>query len=257
MVPASVGFQCPECVRAGQAGTRAGRVGRPPAGGLRAAGRRWGTATLTLIAINVAMFLATAISAATVGSNPLTHNYDSPLFVDLAQIPVLVDLGEWWRLVTAAFLHIGPFHLVLNMLALLIFGSELERAFGRWRFLAVYFVSILGGAAAVQLFSGPGTPVAGASTALYGLLGGLGVVLIARKQDLRGLVTLLVINVLISVLVPGISIAGHLGGFVAGVLSSGVLVLARKNPPLQIAGTAVLAVALVVVALAVPTIAVL
>jgi membrane associated rhomboid family serine protease len=252
MIPASVGFQCPDCVRAGQAGTRA-----PRGGGLRAASRRWGPVTLTLIAINVAMFVATAISAATVGSNPLLRNYASPLFDRLSQVPVLVDNGEWWRLFTAAFLHIGPLHLALNMLALLIFGTELENAFGRWRFLSVYVLSILGGAAAIQLFGDPFTQVAGASTALYGLLGGLGVLLLARRQDLRGLVTLLAINVLISVLVPGISILGHVGGFVAGVLSAGVLVVARRNRTLQIAGTVVLGIALLVLALSVSTVVVL
>src|SRR3712207_6949372 len=86
------------------------------------------------------------------------QNQFSPLFVQLAQIPVLVDLGEDWRLVTAAFLHIGVLHLVLNMLALLVFGSELERQLGRWRYLAVYLVSLLGGAVALQLFGEPGRP---------------------------------------------------------------------------------------------------
>src|SRR3712207_6863923 len=113
------------------------------------------------------------------------QNQFSPLFVQLAQIPVLVDLGEDWRLVTAAFLHIGVLHLVLNMLALLVFGSELERQLGRWRYLAVYLVSLLGGAVALQLFGEPGRPVAGASAAIYGLLGGLAVVMLARREDLR------------------------------------------------------------------------
>ena len=252
MVPASVGFQCPDCVRAGQGGSRA-----PKRAPLRSARRRWGTVTLSLIAVNVAMFVATAISAATVGNNPLLQNYASPLFNRLSQVPVLVDSGEWWRLVTAAFLHIGPVHLALNMLALLVFGTELENAVGRWRFLAVYLLSILGGAAAIQLFGDPFTQVAGASTALYGLLGALGVLLISRKQDLRGLAALLAINVLISVLVPGISILGHIGGFVAGALSAGALVLTRRNRALQIAGTVLLAAVLLVLSLAVSTVAVL
>src|SRR3954447_27043965 len=168
MTPASVGFQCPECIREGRATIRAPRRG----GGLQAAGRRWGYVTLSLIAINIAMFVVSAISAVTVGHSPL-NNYDSPFFDALSQWPYgVILLDEWWRIVTAAFLHVGPVHLVLNMLALLVFGSELERALGRWRFLALYFVSILGGAAAIQMFGSPGTPVAGASTALYGLLGG-------------------------------------------------------------------------------------
>jgi len=250
MVPASVGFQCPECVRAGQAVTRA-----PKGGGLRSAGRRWGTVTLSLIAVNVAMYVITAISAAIVGNNPLTANYQSPVFDELLQRGDLVDAGQWWRLVTAAFLHIGPVHLVLNMLALLVFGSELERQLGRWRYLAVYFVSILGGAAAVQMFSL--SPVAGASTGIWGLMGAFAVLMVASKQDLRGIGTLLAMNLLISVVVPGISLIGHIGGLVGGVLATTVLVLARRNRMLQAVGTAVLALVLVVLALAVSTVVVL
>jgi membrane associated rhomboid family serine protease len=210
--------------------------------------------TLTLIAINVAVYVATAISAATVGSNPLLHNYDSPLGAALVQYPAAVDAGEWWRMVTAAFLHLGPVHLALNMLALLVFGSELERGLGRWRYLAVYGLSVLGGAAAIQLFTV--SPVAGASTAIWGLMGAFAVLMLARRQDLRGILTLVALNVLISVVIPGISLVGHIGGLVAGALATGVLVLARRNVAVQIAGTAALGVALVVVALAVPTIVV-
>ena len=106
-------------------------------GGLQAAGRRWGAVTLSLIAANVAMFVVTAVSAAVAGFSPL-DNFRSPVFDSLSQWPYGVNLfGEWWRIGTAAFLHVGPVHLVMNMLALLIFGSELERQLGRWRFLAV------------------------------------------------------------------------------------------------------------------------
>jgi membrane associated rhomboid family serine protease len=250
MIPASVGFQCPECVGAGHAAARGPRRG----GGLRTAGQRWGPATLGLIAINVAMFVITAVSAGLEGFNPF-DNYRSTIFLDLEQYPLAVELGQWWRLVTAAFLHVGPLHLALNMLALLVFGTELERALGRWRFLVLYFVSVLGGATAVQLFSI--APVAGASTAIWGLMGAFAVLMVARRQDLRGIATLLVINVLISVLVPGISLVGHIGGLIAGVLVTTVFVLAPRRPALQIAGAAVLAVVLLVLALDVSTITVL
>jgi membrane associated rhomboid family serine protease len=252
MTPASVGFQCPECVREGRASVRAPRRGS----GLQAAGRRWGVVTLSLIAANVAMFVVTAASAGVAGSSPL-DNYRSPVFASLSQWPYGVNLyGEWWRVFTAAFLHIGPLHLVMNMLALLIFGSELERQLGRVRFLALYLLSALGGAAAIQLFGDPRVPVAGASTAIYGLLGGLAVLMLVRRQDLRGLLTLLAINVFISFL-PGVSLLGHLGGLVAGAFAAGILVLTRRRPPAQIAGLASLAVVLLGLALAVPTVAVL
>jgi membrane associated rhomboid family serine protease len=252
MIPASVGFQCPECVREGQASIPAVRRGS----GLQAAGRRWGAVTLTLIAANVAMFLVTAVSAVAAGHSAL-DNARSPVFHALSQWPYGVYLfGEWWRVFTAAFLHIGPVHLALNMLALLIFGSELERQLGRWRYLALYLLSALGGAAAIQLFGDPRVPVAGASAAIYGLLGGLGVLMLAQRQDLRGLLALLAINVFISFL-PGISLLGHLGGLVAGALTAGILVLTRGRRLLQIAGLASFAVVLLGVALTVPTMAVL
>jgi membrane associated rhomboid family serine protease len=247
MTPASVGFQCPECVRSGAASVRA-----PRRGGLRTATRRWGAVTLALIAANVAMFVVTAVSAGLVGESPL-DNYRSPVFVALSQAPVLVDLGEVWRLVTAAFLHIGPLHLALNMLALLIFGSELERQLGRWRFGALYAVSALGGAAAIQLFGNPLGAVAGASAAIYGLLGALGVFMLVRRQDVRGIATLLAINIFISFL-PGVSLLGHLGGLVAGALAAAVMVVFRRRPVAQAAGLALLGLACLVLALAVSTI---
>jgi membrane associated rhomboid family serine protease len=251
MTPAAVGFQCPDDVRAGNASVR--RVRQTPL--LARAGRRYGVVTVGLILLNVAVFVATAVSAGLAGASPLDNTF-SPLFARFAQIPVLVQLGEDWRLVTAAFLHIGPLHLVLNMLALLVFGSELERQLGRWRYLAVYLVSLLGGAVAIQLFGEPGRPVAGASAAIYGLLGGLAVVMLSRREDLRGLLTLLAINVFVSFL-PGVSLLGHLGGLVAGFVATGVVVLARRRTELQVLGLMLLTAALVVVALTVSTLAVL
>jgi membrane associated rhomboid family serine protease len=115
---------------------------------------------------------------------------------------------------------------------------------------------VLGGAAAIQLFGNPQVPVAGASTAIYGLMGGLGVLMLARRQDLRGLLTLLAINVVISFL-PGVSLLGHLGGLVAGAIAAGILVLTRRRPAAQIVGLVSVAVLLLALALTVPTIAVL
>src|SRR4051812_35376018 len=169
MIPASVGFQCPECVREGNAAVRAPRRGS----GLQSAGRRWGAVTLTLIAANVAMFVVTAVSAVGAGFSPL-DNSRSAIFAQLSQWPYGVYLfGDWWRIFTAAFLHIGPVHLLVNMLALLIFGSELERDLGRWRFLALYLLSALSGAVAIQLFGDPPVPLARAPPPVYRPLRGL------------------------------------------------------------------------------------
>jgi membrane associated rhomboid family serine protease len=253
MTSASVGFQCPECIRAGQASTPGPRR-TPP---IRSAGRRWGVVTLTLIALNVAMFVATAVSAAVEGENPFDNQFSS-LFRNLQLAPVLVQvLGEDWRLITAAFLHIGPVHLVLNMLALLLFGSELERALGRWRYLAVYLLAAVGGSVAVELFGDPRVPVAGASGAIWGLMGAFAVLAVTQRGDVRGIVTLLALNLAISVLVPGISLLGHLGGLVAGFLAAGVVVLARRRTELQVLGLMLLGTALVVTALTASTVTVL
>src|SRR6476661_717528 len=188
------------------------------------------------------MFVLTAASAAVEGFSPLDNNL-STLFARLDQFPIAVVAGEWWRPLTAAFLHIGVFHLVLNMLAVLVFGSELERQLGRWRFLVLYLLSALGGAASIQLFGNPAAQVAGASTAIWGLLGALGVLMIVRREDLRGLLTLLAINLLISFF-PGVSLLGHLGGLVAGAVTAGVLVATQSRPRLQVAALALLAVVL-------------
>jgi membrane associated rhomboid family serine protease len=117
-------------------------------------------------------------------------------------------------------------------------------------------VAALGGATAIQLFGNPGGYVAGASTAIYGLLGGLGVLMLARRQDIRGLLTLLAINVFISFL-PGVSLLGHLGGLVAGALAAAVLVTTRRHDRLQLPALALLGAVLVTVSLTVPTVAVL
>jgi membrane associated rhomboid family serine protease len=251
MIPASVGFQCPECVREGQASVR-----RVRSGGLQAAGRRWGAVTLTLIAINVAMFVVTAVSAAADGFSPL-DNARSTVFQALSQWPFGVTLlGEWWRVFTAAFLHIGVVHLAANMLGLLVFGSELERGLGRWRFLAIYLISAVGGAAAIQMFGDPRVPVAGASGAIYGLVGALAVFTLVRRQNVRGILTLLAIYVVFSFL-PGISLLGHLGGLAAGALTAGIMLTTRRQRALQIAGVTALAVVVLALALTVSTVTVL
>ena len=243
MNPAAVGFQCPDDVRAGNAAVRQPRRTT----GLRVAGRRFGPVTLVLIAVNVAVALATAGSALSVGVDPL-RSFASPLRTALATSPAAVDAGEWWRVATSAFTHVSPVHLVLNMLALLVFGSELERTLGRARYLTVYLVAALGGAAAIQLFAPWYQGVVGASGAIYGLLGAFGVVLVQQRQDLRGLLALLAINLAVSFF-PGVSWQGHVGGLVAGALTAAVLVYARRRRPLVVAGVAVLVVVLLVLVL--------
>ena len=178
-----------------------------------------------LVALNLVVFAVTALQA---GS--LLENANSPLFAEWALVPAYVAEGEWWRLVTSGFLHIGPIHLLFNMLALWIIGRDLEAALGRVAFLAIYFVALLGGSTAVVLFSAVLVPVAGASGAVFGLMGGLLVVVRRLRVPAGPVIGLIVINVALTFALPFLSKAGHFGGLVAGALAAVALVYApRRN----------------------------
>ncbi len=139
-----------------------------------------------------------------------------------ASAPGLVGLahGEWWRLLTAAFLHYGPLHLGMNMLALWWLGQPVEAALGRARFTLIYFVAGIAGSAGALLLS-PNDVTVGASGAIFGILGALFILEYHATGRLMGqAMTLIVINIAFSFAVPNISIGGHLGGLAAGVLST-------------------------------------
>jgi membrane associated rhomboid family serine protease len=240
---ASVGYQCVDCVAQAHAQARPTvRRGTTVAGA--EAGHR-PVAVPLLIALNVAVFAWTAVQA-----RSLLDNAAAPLFEQWALVPRLVGAGEWWRPVTAGFLHIGPVHLLFNMVALYVLGRDLETVLGRGRFLAVYLVALLGGSAAVMVFSLPGQAVAGASGAVFGLMGGLVVVLRRLRFPLGQVIGLIVVNIVISVVIPGISIVGHLGGLVVGAIATAALVHAPGRGT-RAGVQAVLLAALVVLVLAV------
>lgn len=177
--------------------------------------------TYVLIALNVLLYVITAAQATS-----LTSNQNSEVFVDLAMLGILVEHGDYWRLITATFLHFGLTHLAVNMLSLYLIGSSVEQALGRWRYLAVYLVSGLGGSLAVLLFT-PNVWSAGASGAVFGLLGAAAVLMIRHKQNLNALIGILVLNLAISFM-PGISMAAHLGGLAVGAALTYGLVAGRQ-----------------------------
>jgi membrane associated rhomboid family serine protease len=216
---ASVGYQCVDCV--GQ-GARDVRRRTTVAGALPARGRP--VVVWTLIAINVLIYAWTAVQAGSI-----TRNSASSLFREWALAPVLVADGDWWRLVTSGFLHIGPLHIASNMFALWVLGRDMEAVLGRGRFLALYMISLLGGSAAVMVFSAPNQAVAGASGAVFGLMGGLVVVLLKIKRAVGQVIALIAVNIVISQLVPGISLTGHLGGLAVGTAAAAVLVFAPRQ----------------------------
>jgi len=176
-----------------------------------------------------------AWTVATSGS--ISRNDRAPLFQEWALVPNAVADGEWWRLLTGGFLHFGPIHLLFNMMALWVIGRDIEPALGRARFLAVYLVSLLGGSAAVMLLSPPNAFVAGASGAVFGLMGALAVLLRRLRIPLGQVGGLIVVNLVITFLIPGISIAGHIGGLLTGAIATAALVYAPadRRVPVQAA----------------------
>jgi membrane associated rhomboid family serine protease len=232
---ASVGYQCVDCVAEGRRRSRRAITVAGAEPGRRA------VVVPTLIALNVAIFVWTVVQARSIGSNVA-----APLFQEWALEPGEVQDGEWWRILTSGFLHIGPLHLVFNMWALWVLGRDLELVLGRGRFLAVYLVSLLGGAAAVMMFYLPDEQVAGASGAVFGLMGGLAVVLRRMRIPAGQVIGLIAVNVVISVVIPGISLIGHIGGLVVGAAATAALVYApaRSRNLVQSAAIAGLAILL-------------
>ncbi|GAA4810263.1 rhomboid family intramembrane serine protease [Actinomycetospora chlora] len=244
--PAPVGAHCVDCLA--EANRAAGATRRPrTVGGGRSDPTARPVVTITLIVVNVAFFVLTAVSA---GS--LLDNVASPWASATWLVPSDVAAGQWWRLVTAGFLHIGPLHVAVNMFALWVLGRDLELVLGRLRYGLLYGVSLLGSSAAVVLLGAPDRPVAGASGAVFGLMGGLLVVL-RRLQLNQGPALLTIgINVVLSFTIPGLSLLGHLGGLVTGLAVTAVLVHgpARSRPSaglLAVGGIAVLLVVLIAV----------
>ncbi|WP_280468637.1 rhomboid family intramembrane serine protease [Nocardia cyriacigeorgica] len=215
--PASVGQHCVDCLRTDQRSTPQVRTVST------AAAPRVTTpyVTYALIAVNVAVFAVTAAQARSV-----IDNYNgSALFFRWVMFPPAVADGDWVRVIGSGFLHYGPIHLLLNMFALYVVGRDIELVLGRLRYLAVYLVSLLGGSAAVMVFS-QDSLTAGASGAVYGLFGAITVILIRLRQNANSMLILIGINVFISFSLPGISLFGHLGGLAAGTLATlGILFL--------------------------------
>ena len=248
MRPAAVGFQCPSCIQEGAKSTRSGRTAY--------GGQRTGDPTLTskvLIGLNVAVWLLILVTGGR--SSRLVDVFallPTSAFTLVNGSPELVrgvTGGAPWQLLTSMFTHIEIWHIGFNMLALWTLGAQLELAIGRARFLALYFISGLAGSATVLWFSAPNSQTLGASGAIFGLMGALLVVAIKVRGDVRGMLTWIGINfVLTFLLVRLISWQGHLGGFVSGVLIGAVIVYAPREhrTAWQVAGISLVALAVLV-----------
>ncbi|MET7333409.1 rhomboid family intramembrane serine protease [Nonomuraea sp. NPDC005650] len=211
MRDAAVGFQCPECVADGNKGLRqarstfGGSVVRTP------------IVTYTILVINVLVF----------GAQYLTGER---VTAELAMWPGRVAVfDEYYRLISAAFVHGGLFHILFNCWALYVVGPYLERAFGHVRFIAIYLVSALGGSALSMWVDSLNQTTVGASGAIFGLFGAVFVVGRKLNLDVRGIAALIAINLAITFIVPGISWTGHIGGLITGSVLAGALAYAPKN----------------------------
>lgn len=212
MIAAPVGFQCPECVQQGQ---RDARSVITPMGGEVPADAY---VTKALIGINVGLFIVELV----VGLDAVTSQW--------GMYPAAVSLGgEWWRLLTAAFLHGGLLHLGFNMLVLWIVGRPMETILGHVRFVVLYLLSALGGTVASYAFSPFNTLSVGASGAIFGLMAGLLVAGHSIKAEITQIAVLLAINFAIGFLVAGIDWRAHLGGAVVGAAVTAVMAYAPKQ----------------------------
>jgi membrane associated rhomboid family serine protease len=166
-------------------------------------------------------------------------------------IGVYVADGDYYRLLTAAFLHASILHIALNMYALYLFGPPVEAAIGRVRFAALYLVSALGGSALSYAFANPLVPSLGASGAVFGLLGAYLVLNRKLGRDTSGVMALLVINFVFGLIAPNIDWRAHLGGLITGSLCAAAIAYAPadRRTAVQVGGFAAVAVMVVAVVL--------
>ena len=244
-----VGIRCPD--HASTAGKTAGprRAVRRTSASLTRSGP---IVTFTLIGINVGVYLLQLLMGGQInGTGSWIYEHGVLVSQWIFTPPEIVGVaeGEWWRLVTATFLHANLLHLGMNMLVLWIIGPPLEEYFGHGRYALVYLVSGLAGSAGALIWS-PNALTVGASGAIWGIMGAA-LVLEGRRIYVFGgqAMGLVVFNLIITFLIPGISIGGHIGGLIGGGLCALAFSSLRRTPAL--ANLSVAAVGAVSVALAV------
>lgn len=184
--------------------------------------------TLVLVFLCIAMFLVESFmggsqNTATLVKLGAMNNY------------AVVAGGQWWRLFTAQFLHIGILHLVSNIVMIYYMGLIIEPLFGHWRFLSIYLLSGIGGNLLSLAFGSDKSISAGASTALFGLFGAVLTLGLRYRNNpmiayiARQALALAVINLLLDIFMLNIDIFGHIGGLLAGFIVAGLVGDCSKN----------------------------
>ncbi|MET9247751.1 rhomboid family intramembrane serine protease [Nonomuraea sp. NPDC003709] len=217
MRDAAVGFQCPECVAEGNKGIR---QAKSTFGG-------------SVVSTPIVTYAILALTVLVFGAQYLT---DNAVGEALAMWPPAVAEGQYYRLITVAFVHsTGSFlHILFNGWAIFVIGPYLERAFGHLRFAAVYLLSALGGSVLGLWLDPLPTATVGASGAVFGMFGAMFVVGRKLKLDVRGITLVIVLNLVITFVMPAISglrisWTGHVGGLIVGTLLAAALAYAPKN----------------------------
>lgn len=219
MQPASVGFQCPECIRSGRQSVRSAKT---TFGG--ALSVRGGLVTKVLVGVLIALYVINLISR-------------NLLINLLAMSNAAVVAGQLWRLVTYSFTSLGLLNTAMMCLFLWFVGRSLEDMLGGWRFLVLYVLSGFGGATLLYVVGSPGLAAAsGAYAAVIGLLTVHGVIKRKRGEDIRPDIALLVILVLLNVVVGFGALAwvGLIGGIVVGGLAGAALVYPPRERRVQL-----------------------
>jgi len=193
--------------------------------------------TYLLIFINLGVFLVETVLGILWGAGLNATTNTCMLLLFGAKFNLFIQAGQYWRLITPIFLHIGIFHLLVNMFALRILGSDIESLFGTGRFLIIYLVSGVGGTIASMVFNS--SISAGASGAIFGLIGAEAVFLYINRhslglfsdQRLQSLLGIIIINLLFGFATPGIDNAGHIGGLLTGALVGWLLAPRYEETP--------------------------
>jgi membrane associated rhomboid family serine protease len=235
MRPASVGFQCPDDVAAG---AKEQRPLRNQFGATRVLSRAY--VTFTMLAINVIVFILQGFPITQSNSNSFTNDYDSSNYY-------IAHGHEYYRLLTGAFLHVAIWHIGLNMLVLLLVGPALEKMLGPVRFIALYLLAAIAGNVLPYLIDDYREANLGASGAIYGLFAAYWVMARRVGADTSAITGTIVLNLALSVVIPGISLWGHVGGLIVGAVIGAVFAYSgARRWHLQLAGVVGVALVLVV-----------
>ena len=216
MMTASVGFQCPECVKGGSGTGHSASANQPRtlAGGTLTSDPR--LVTKVILGLNAAVYIGVLALG-------------DPFVADLLMFGYGIQDGQWYRLLTSTFLHQEIWHIAMNMLGLWFLGPPLESALGRLRFGALYVLSALGGSALTYLVASPLQGSLGASGAIFGLFGATAVLMRRLQYDMRPILVLLALNLVFTFTWSGIAWEAHIGGLVTGAVIAYAMVHAPRE----------------------------